>query len=161
MSTQNRPARGPRDQDEEITLGHDDPAWLDRWAPKCPDGNPQRLCEIIAFRLKGADYLQLRVALRPADNGVCRAIVDEHPDRIYVRALACLKEDPPRHRARRSQIDETDCPCNVWLDGPLAERIVIDFDSNEPLPLYIPRWGTGEPSLCVPRPPGNLWPPAH
>jgi hypothetical protein len=43
-------------------------------------------------------------------------------------------------------------------DSPLGERVVIDENSGEPLPMYIPRWGTGEPSLYIPRPAGNLWP---
>lgn len=159
MSTQNRRSSRPFDQHDEITQGHNDPAWLEKWAPKCPDGNDQRLCGILGFRLKGAGYLQLRVVLRPLDNGVCQVIIEEHPDRLYVRALACLKADAPHHQARRSQPDETDCPCNVWLDAPLAERIVIDVESDEPLPLYLPRWGTHELSLYIPRPPGSLWRP--
>ncbi|MGH7621414.1 MAG: hypothetical protein ACREMU_03660, partial [Gemmatimonadaceae bacterium] len=32
----------------------------------------------------------------------------------------------------------TDCPVRVWLDEPLGERAVIDFDRDEELPLYKP-----------------------
>ena len=164
-----------RDESAPITptaLSHED--WLAKWAPPCPDGNPQRLLEILGFRLKGADLLQLRVVLKQDDGGVCQAIVEEHPDRVYVRALACLEEEEEEEKEdwpdsfsqpteggnpgwRRPR--EIDCPCNVWLDAPLDERVVIDVDSDEELPFFIPRWGTGEPSLYVPRPPGPVWSP--
>ena len=158
MSANLGPGRPPfeHDQDEGTLGGYDNPEWLEKWAPKCPDGNPQRLCEILGFRLKGADYLQLRVVLGALDRGVCQAIIEEHPDRVFVRALACLHEDESARNTTLS--DETDCPCNVWLDAPLDERVVIDIDSGRPLRLFIPGWGTEEPSVYVPRPSGSLWP---
>ncbi len=131
--------------------------WLAKWAPPCPDGNHQRLLEILGFRLKGADYLQIRVALRRGE-GVCQIMLEEHPDRIYVRAAACVDDDDEDYWATPSR-HEVDCGCAIWLDAPLGERMVIDEDTNEELLLLIPRWGTGEPSLYVARPPGVLWPP--
>jgi hypothetical protein len=110
----------------------EDQAWVETWMPKCPDRNPQRLCEILGFRLKGPEYLQLRVVLTPADWGVCNAIIEEHPDLVYVRAIACYDDGwPPRQRPG-CLYGDTDCPCSVWLDAPLGERIVIDVDSGEP-----------------------------
>jgi hypothetical protein len=120
----------------------------------------QRLCEILGFRLKGADYLQLRVALRASDNGVCLATLDEHPDHIGVRVLACLTTDEERLKRAARDRHETDCPLNAWLDAPLGERVVIDLDTGDELWLYIPRWDPDEPSEYVARAPGNLWPPA-
>jgi hypothetical protein len=118
----------------------EDQAWVETWMPKCPDRNPQRLCEILGFRLKGPEYLQLRVVLTPADWGVCNAIIEEHPDLVYVRAIACYDDGwPPRQRPG-CLYGDTDCPCSVYLDAPLGERIVIDIDSGEPLPMFIPRW---------------------
>jgi hypothetical protein len=137
-----------------------DESWLSKWAPRCPDGHAQRLCEILGFRLKGEDYLQLRVVLTLGDGGVCQAIIDEHEDRVYVRAIACLAQDVPDRGIWDRRSDEVDCPCCVWLDAPLGERIVIDVDTNREVPLCIPRWGTGQPSLYLPRPRGTLWPPA-
>jgi hypothetical protein len=134
-------------------------AWVDKWAPPCPLGYPQRLLTLLGFRLKAVDCLQLRVVLGWRD-GICCVIVDEHPDLVDVRVLACHPEDEaddPRDPHRRRE--DLDSPCRVWLDAPLGERIVIDVDSGEPLPMYIPRRGTGEPSLYIPRPPGILWPP--
>lgn len=131
-----------------------DDEWLEKWAPICPEGHPQRLGEILGFRLKRANYLQLRVVqpLGPWDC-CCARLVDEHPDRIYVRVVLC--SGPDAHSSTR----ELDAPCNVWLDAPLGERVVIDIDTGEELPLLIPGWGTDEPSVYVPRPPGLLWPP--
>jgi hypothetical protein len=150
--------RGPEAGASVRPEGPDD-SWLRKWAPRCPDGNAQRLCEIVAFRLKGADYLQLRVVLTPADRGVCQAIIDEHADRIYVRAIACQSRDVADRGGSARRDEEVGCPCNVWLNAPLGERVVVDVDTKRELPLYIPRWGTGEPCLYVPRPAGTLWPP--
>ena len=147
-------------QDKRITQGHEyDPEWLERWAPECPDGDPHRLCTILGFRLKGADDLQLRVVLGWLDGGVCRAVVDEHPDRIVVRALACMVDEPPEQNDFCRPGHTVDCPCNVPLEAPLGDRTVVDFDSGCPLPLFIPRWGTDGQSFYVPRPEGTLWPP--
>lgn len=160
VSANRRPGR-PLFQQVQDTPAEDDAdaAWLEKWAPKCPDGDPQRLCELRGFRLKGRDHLQLRVALRALDRGVCQLIIEEHPDRVYVRALACEHEDEPGRTGSVPQ--ETDCPCNVWLDAPLDERIVVDIDSGRPLPLFVRGWGSGKPSVYVPRPTGSLWPPPH
>lgn len=132
--------------------GRDD-EWLDKWAPPCPDGNPQRVLEILGFRLKGADYLQIRVVLCEFDPGVCAIVTDERPDRIYVRAIACVPEDawrPP---------DELEVGYKIWLDAPLGERIVIDVDTDEELPMFVPRFAPEDRSFYMPRPPGLLWPP--
>ena len=135
-----------------------DHAVLEKWAPPCPDGNRQRLCELLGFRLKAVDYLQLRVVLYPSDRGVCQGIVEEHPDRVYVRLLACLyDEDDPDGWSPLDPVG-TNCPCNFVLDAPLAERVVIDADTGQELPLFIPRWGDKDRrSEYVPRPPGDVW----
>lgn len=117
--------------------------WKEKWAPPCPDGNCQRLLKILGFRLKGADYLQLRVVLRRGDNGVCQLIVDEHPDRIYVRALSCVKEEAEDEDWYWLPTHEVDCPCTWWLDAPLGERIIIDEDSGRQLPALHPPLGDG------------------
>jgi hypothetical protein len=142
-----------------IVSGFEEPEWLEKWAPRCPDANPQRLGQILGFRLKAVDCLQLRVVLYPSDGGVCQGIVDERPDCVYVRLLVCLDLDRERHRrADSSDRFGTDCPCRVWLDAPLGERAVIDIDTDEELPLFIPRWGDPNArSEYVPRPPGDVW----
>jgi hypothetical protein len=55
----------------------------------------------------------------------------------------------PRH--------ETDCPCNYWLDAPLGARVVVNYETDEPLPLLIPHWDTAGGSEYLRRPPGDLW----
>jgi hypothetical protein len=125
--------------------------------PPCPDGNPQRICELLGFRLKGADYLQLRAVHRDSDQFMCHVTIDEHPDRVCVRLVACVAADTGRRPLSSRDRHETDCPCNVWLDDPLGTRAVIDLDTGEELPLYIPHWDTDEPSEYIPRPPGDLW----
>ena len=53
-------------------------AWCKRWAPRCPDGSPQRLAHPLGFRERSVGELELRVALGTGDHGVCEVIVDEH-----------------------------------------------------------------------------------
>jgi hypothetical protein len=112
------------------------------------------VAELLGFRLKGEDYLQLRAVLPGGPwGGSCTRLVDEHEERVDVRVLLCSPLDT------REVTTECDCPFNVWLDAPLGERNVVDVDTGRELPLFIPNWDTDEPSLYVPRPPGSLWPP--
>jgi hypothetical protein len=143
-------------EDESSDDAHE--AWMDKWAPPCPLGCRQRLLELLGFRLKAEDWLQLRVVLGWRDR-ICAAIVDEHPDLVYVRVLACHEDEADDPRDPNRSRNDVDCPCRVYLDAPLGERVVIDVDSGEPLPMLIPRWGTGERSFYIPRPAGILWPP--
>ena len=116
--------------------------------------------EIVGFRLKGADYLQLRVVLLDrCDRGICHVTVEEHDDRVLVDAVACMYDPSDGRAARDDAPSETDCPCNVWLDEPLGERIVVDIESGRPLPLCVPEWGRDAPTEYIPRPAGLLWPP--
>jgi hypothetical protein len=111
-------------------------AWLGKWAPPCPAGNPLRLQHADGFRERNLGELELRVPLTHGDHGACQVIVDEHEDEIYIRVLVCYDEDAnteathPRHY--------TVCPVRTWLERPLGERAVIDVDTDEELPLYIP-----------------------
>lgn len=112
-------------------------AWCERWAPRCPDGSPQRLAHPLGFRERSVGELELRVALGTGDHGVCEVIVDEHDDEVYVRVLVCYGERPSGRR------EYTDCPVRVWLEKPLGQRAVIDVDSDEELPLFTPSWFDG------------------
>jgi hypothetical protein len=125
--------------------------------PPCPDGNPQRLLEILGFRLKAPDLLQLRAVLY-RDEGGCLPVIDEQPDCVRVRLVACW--DPDEVPSHHSLVDVrgTDCPFRVWLDAPLGPRPVIDLDTGEELALYLPGWHLDKPSRYVPRPPGDVWP---
>jgi hypothetical protein len=92
-------------------------------------------------------------------DGICNVIVDERPDLVYVRVLGCHPKDPadaPRDPDRSRE--DLDSPRRVYLDAPLGERIVVDVDSGEPLPMYIPRWVPANGSFYIRRPPGILSP---
>ena len=114
--------------------------WCEKWAPACPDGNPQRLRHPLGFRERNIGELELRVALGGDDRGLCQLIVDEQDDEVYVRVLVCYDDDddddddeaPPAVR------EYVDCPVRVWLECPLGERAVIDVDTDKELPLYTP-----------------------
>jgi hypothetical protein len=115
---------------------HDDDAWLDRWAPKCPIRNVQRVGRLLGYREREPGRLQLRVAIRPRTDGVCEAIVEECEATVQVRVLLCFEDRDESWDDR----EYWDCPVHVYLEKPLADRTVIAVDGDEGLPLYAPRW---------------------
>ena len=74
--------------------------------------------------------------------GVCRVILDERDDEIYVRVLVCCCDDRDDDDADGDRRDReyTGWPVRVWLKRPLGERAVIDVDTDEELPLYTPEY---------------------
>ena len=121
------------------------------WWPRCPDDNPQRLLEIIGYRIKGPDFIQALVLLTPEDNGVCQAPFVEYPDRVEVRAIACCESE-----LGYSPIDDqptTAWPSNVLLDSRLGDRVVVDVDSGHPLRRFTlgrPNGAHGSIRLFIP-----------
>ena len=113
--------------------------WLEKWAPTCR----RRVRRALGFRERSISELELRVPLGGDDRGVCRVILDERDDEIHIRVLVCCCDDGDDDDAdggtRRCR-EYTDCPVRVWLKQPLRERAVIDVDSDEELPLYIPEY---------------------
>lgn len=112
------------------------PDWVREWDPRCPDGNPQLVRRALGFRERSVRELELRVELRGDERGVCQTVIEEHAQEIYVRVLVCRDGRRSKHESR----EYTDCPVRVWLDEPLGERAVIDVDSDEELPLFIPSY---------------------
>ncbi len=139
--------RRVRDADGREMIVFDEEAhetWLDKWLRPCPDGKPQRVREALGFRERSIGELELRVALGGGDeHGVCDVIVDEHDDEVLVRVLICYDEHA--EWVPFAQRTYTDCPVRVWLDKPLGDRAVIDVDSDEELPLFIPAYRDGVP----------------
>lgn len=108
--------------------------WRQKWMPPCPDGNPQRLCRALGFRERSVSELELRAARGGDDGGVCQVVVEERDEEVYVRVLVCRDPEGSAPGSR----DYIDSPVRAWLDKPLGERAVIDVDSDEELPLFIP-----------------------
>jgi hypothetical protein len=115
----------------------DPDSWQEMW-PSCPDGNPQRLCHPLGFRERSIGELELRVALGGDDRGVCDIVMEHGEDEVRVRVLVCYDDEdeelPPRNRGYM------DCPVRVWLDQPLGDQAVIDLDTDEELPLFVPEY---------------------
>lgn len=109
--------------------------WLEKWAPECR----RRVRRALGFRERSIAELELRVALGGDDRGVCRVILDERDDEVYVRVLVCCRDDDDDDRTGRDR-EYTDCPVRIWLKQPLGDRAVIDVDSDDELPLYVPRY---------------------
>lgn len=112
--------------------------WCDKWCPRCPDGNPQRLRRAIGFRERNECELELRVALVRGENGVCAVIVEETAHEVFVRVLVC--NDESRDDGPLASRESTDAPVRVWLEQPLGDRAVIDEDSDEELDLFTFSW---------------------
>jgi hypothetical protein len=133
--------RWTTDENGEATNEWDEEAhrrWCAKRVRRCPDGHPQRLRRALGFRERNVAELELRVPLGGDDRGVCEVILDERDDEVYVRVLVCYEEaDDEAHSRSR---DYVDCPVRVWLERPLGERAVIDVDSDEELPLFIPAY---------------------
>jgi hypothetical protein len=115
--------------------------WLEKWAPACR----RRVRRALGFRARGTGELELRVPLGGDDRGVCRVILDERDDEIHVRVLVCYcddddDDDDDADGGTGRGREYTDCPVRVPLKQPLRERAVIDVDSEEELPLYIPEY---------------------
>jgi hypothetical protein len=109
--------------------------WLEKWAPECR----RRVRRALGFRERSIGELELRVPLGGDDHGMCRVILDEGDNEVYVRVLVCCCDDRDDDGTRRER-EYTDCPVRVWLERPLGERAVIDVDSDDELPLYIPQY---------------------
>ena len=108
--------------------------WLEKWAPECR----RRVRRALGFRERSAGELELRVPLGGHDRGVCRVILDERDDEVYVRVLVCWCDDDDDDDGTKSERECMDWPVRVWLKQPLGERAVIDVDSDDELSLYIP-----------------------
>jgi hypothetical protein len=123
-------------------------AWCAKWAPRCPDGNPQRLRRAVAFRERDVCELELRVPLAIGEHGACQVITEESDDMVLVRVLVCIDEqaDAPQ--------EFVTWPVRIWLDRPLANRTVVDVDNNEALPLFSPKY-LAYPTTADPTPPSS------
>jgi hypothetical protein len=111
--------------------------WLEKWAPECR----RRVRRALGFRERSIGELELRVALGGDDRGVCRVILDERDDEVYVRVLVCWCDDgDDDDDGPLCDREYMDCPVRVWLKQPLGGRAVIDVDSDDELPLYVPEY---------------------
>jgi hypothetical protein len=110
-------------------------AWLEKWAPDCPIGNPQRVRTCVGYREREPGRLQLRVPLARTE-GVCEVIVAEDEEKILVRVLVCYEEDEDDE----PRPEYVNCPVHVYLDQPLNDRAVVDEETTEELPLFVPHW---------------------
>jgi len=110
--------------------------WLEKWAPPCH----RRVRRALGFWERSIRELELRVALDGDDRGVCRVILDERDDEVHVRVLVCCCDDDDDDEGSQRYREYTDCPVRVWLKQPLGKRAVIDVDSDDELPLYIPQY---------------------
>jgi hypothetical protein len=127
------------ESEDDWPSGWDDPkrtAWMDKWAPRCPIRNPQRVGHLLGYREREPGRLQLRVSMRPRTDGVCDAIVEETDDAVHVRVMLCFEDREDSWEDR----EYWDCPVHVDLERPLGDRPVITADHGEALPLFVPNW---------------------
>ena len=125
---------------DDPAAGSEPDAWCEPSAgwPACPDGKPQELRHPLGFRERNRAELELRVELSGEDGGVCQVGVEERGDEVHVRVLVHLRDE--HEHPRPGACRYLDCPVRVWLERPLGDRAVIDADTDEELPLYIPMY---------------------
>ena len=110
--------------------------WIKKWCPTCPDRRPQVPRRCLGYRERGPGRLQLRVALT-GDEGVCDVAFEEDEDAVRVRLILCYDEGLHEDVSKREYIN---CPVHIYLEQPLSGRSVIDVETDEPVPLFIPDW---------------------
>ena len=126
------------DENPSDALDDDGAAWLEKWAPRCPDGRPSVPRRIIAYREREPGRLQLRVPLGGSDRGVCEVVVEEDEKTVRVRALVCYDDDDDDGQSGSREC--VNCPVHVYLDRPLEGRQVVDVETGAALPLFVPSW---------------------
>jgi len=124
------------DENRSDALDDERGEWLEKWAPRCPDGRPSVPRKIIAYREREPGRLQLRVPLS-GDEGVCEVVVEEDEKTVRVRALVCYDDDDEDAPASHERVN---CPVHVYLDRPLQGRQVVDIETGAALPLFVPSW---------------------
>lgn len=109
------------------------------WLPSCPIGLPQLARPCLGYYEREPLRLQLRVAM--LDNeGVCDVVLDEQDSCVVVRVVICWRDDlPHRHQEAGFAEDRT----HADLREPLNGRPLIDFETDEPIPFYVPTWRHG------------------
>jgi hypothetical protein len=135
-------------QDREMTDELDDvlggPIDRDRlteineiWLPACLIGLPQSARECLGYREREPGRLQLRVPMLH-NEGVCDVVLDEHSSYVGVRVVVCRRDDDDDQRHWYPGFAEE--RIHAYLDAPLADRTVIDFETGKRVPFYVPTW---------------------
>jgi hypothetical protein len=78
----------------------------------------------------------VRVPVRVSKEGVCEVLVDEQDHSVHVRVLMCYPPDASYEEDQHWM----NCPVHVYLDEPLNDRTVVDVQTGEALPLFVPDW---------------------
>jgi hypothetical protein len=124
------------DENRSDALDDERAVWLEKWAPRCPDGRPSGPRKIIAYREREPGRLQLRVPLSRG-GGVCEVVVEEDEQTVRVRALVHYHDDDEDGPGSHERVN---CPVHVYLDRPLQGRQVVDVETGAALPLFVPSW---------------------
>ena len=83
--------------------------------------------------------LQLRFPALDTED-VCDVVLDEQPSRVVVRVVLCYRDDLVDAQPAQGFAEER---THRDLDRPLADRPVIDFETGEAVPFYVPTWRDG------------------
>jgi hypothetical protein len=107
--------------------------------PVCPIALPQNARECLGYRERDPGRLQLRIPML-YDEGVCDVALDEHPSHIVVRVVVCRRDDDDERSWYPGFAEER---THTYLEAPLGDRTVIDFETGKPIPFYVPTWLDG------------------
>jgi hypothetical protein len=123
-----------RDVDHELSEQIDEV-----WFPVCPRGLPQRVRRCLGYYERDPGRVQLRFAALD-DEGLCDVLIDERDSHVVVRVVICRTDDPLERYPEPGLAEER---THAYLQAPLAGRPLIDFETGEPVPFYVPTWLDG------------------
>jgi hypothetical protein len=121
-------------------INHEPSEQIDQvWCPICPLGLSQLARRCLGYYEREPLRLQLRVAMLYAE-GVCDVVVDERESHVVVRVVICWRDDLSDRDLEPGFAEER---THAYLQAPLAGRPLLDFETGEPVPFYVPTWLDG------------------
>jgi hypothetical protein len=122
-----------------LTINHELSKRIDEVpCPISPLGLSQVARRCLGYCEREPLRLQLRVALLYTEE-VCDVAVDERASHV-VRVVICWHDDLPDGYLEPGFAEER---THTYLQEPLAARPLLDFETGEPVPFYVPTWLDG------------------
>lgn len=103
------------------------------WFAPCPMGFPKRPSPCLGYYESEPGRLQVRFLARD-DEGVCDILVEESAAQVILRLFLCRGVEPSGYFGMAEEHE------HVYLEEPLGDRVVLDFETAEPMALYVPTW---------------------
>jgi hypothetical protein len=110
--------------------------------PSCPLGLRQDSRACLGYYEREHLRLQIRMLMRD-DEGICTVLVEEDGSSVTIRAIACRSDDPLDRLGYPGYAEERH---HVWIETPLGDRTVLDYQTGKPMPFYVPTYENNRPT---------------